>query len=405
MDIVLGGGPPAVLLGGGANAVSVARSLSSIGVAVHVVGTSDAPVRRSRCCRSFVDLGRSAQTHDVWLDRLGRVPAGSVVLPCSDAALDVVARHRPALVGLGLVPIEADDDVLLAMLDKERTYELARGIGIPTPTTWVIRDPADVAGIGERVTYPCLVKPRHSQVFSDRMAGLGVRAKLLVARDANELREAVELSLGLGLKMIVSEIVPGDDDRIFSYTSYLDETGEPLLHFVKQKLRQFPPGYGTGCYHKSTTDADVAALGLAFLQGVGLRGLAYVEFKRDARDGQLRLIECNHRFGAATELPRRAGIDLAIFTYQRLIGRPLAPHDGYRANVRLWHPADDIRAFLTLHQQGQLTLHAWLQSLMHQQHVPMMSWTDPGPTLAHHWAGLRRTWHKKRHTTPHRPDR
>ena len=68
---------------------------------------------------------------------------------------------------------------------------------------------------------------------------------------------------------------------------------------------------------------EVAELGLRFFQGVGLRGLANVEFKRDARDGRLKLIECNHRFTAPTGLLRAAGMDLPLFVYNRLTGRPL----------------------------------------------------------------------------------
>ena len=62
-------------------------------------------------------------------------------------------------------------------------------------------------------------------------------------------------------------------------------------------------------------------LGLAFLRGAGVRGLANVEFKRDERDGRLKLIECNYRFTAPNEQFRRAGMDLALFVVQPA-GRP-----------------------------------------------------------------------------------
>ena len=51
-------------------------------------------------------------------------------------------------------------------------------------------------------------------------------------------------------------------------------------------------------------------LGLALFGHAGLRGVANVEFKRDPRDGRLKLIECNARFTAANGLLTASGIDL-----------------------------------------------------------------------------------------------
>ena len=88
----------------------------------------------------------------------------------------------------------------------------------------------------------------------------------------------------------------------------------------------------------------MAELGLRFFEGVGLRGLGNVEFKRDARDGRLKLIECNHRFTAATGLMRAAGLDLPLFVYNKLTDRPLPTVDRYRAGLTMWYPMKDVRA-------------------------------------------------------------
>jgi hypothetical protein len=49
------------------------------------------------------------------------------------------------LLELGLVPFEADDEVMLAMLDKSRTYELAREIGIEAPLSFNVHTQDDIA--------------------------------------------------------------------------------------------------------------------------------------------------------------------------------------------------------------------------------------------------------------------
>ena len=75
------------------------------------------------------------------------------------------------LVELGHVPFEANDDVLLAMLDKARTYELAREIGIEAPLSFNVHTQDDIAVALERISYPCALKPVHSHAFARHFAG------------------------------------------------------------------------------------------------------------------------------------------------------------------------------------------------------------------------------------------
>ena len=72
-----GSNPPAVLLGGSANAVSVARSLWAAGVPVVALGHADSPVRHSRACDAFVDLGRDDGVQQRWLRWLQDGPRGA----------------------------------------------------------------------------------------------------------------------------------------------------------------------------------------------------------------------------------------------------------------------------------------------------------------------------------------
>jgi D-aspartate ligase len=385
--------PPAVLLGGTANAVSVARSLSAAGVEVVALGNGGSPVRRSRACARFVDLGREDGVQDRWLAwLLDDGPWGAVVLPCDDDGLELVVRNRRALEELGYVLIEADDGVVLDMLDKNRTYALAGELGIDAPQTFTVRTRADVDAIAGRVAYPCALKPVQSHRFQRRT---GSGRKAYVVADAAELRERFAETLELGVEMLVTEIIPGSDDQVFGYHSYLDEHGQALFELTKRKLRSYPVQFGLGCYHETTVDHELAELGRAFMRKVGVRGLANVEFKRDARDGRLKLIECNHRFTAPNEQFRIAGIDIALFTYCRLAGLPTPVVDGYRPGVRLWHPGTDARAFLALRRRGELSLAAWLRSVARPQHFPLFRWDDPQPSLGLHAVRARRLVRKR----------
>ncbi len=370
---------PAVLLGGETIAVTVARSLGKAGIPVHALGKGGVdPVGYSRYCTSFEDVGSGDGVQDRYLDWLAhRAPANSVVFPCNDDALQLVGERRPVIAELGHVTIEAHDEVLLAMLDKERTYELAAGLGIGAPRRLQVSGWEQVEAAAREIGFPVALKPLQSHVFA-RAFGMGT--KLLLAHDEQELARAFARITPLGLDVMVTEVVPGSDERCWTYTAYLDENGEPRFEFTRRKVRQFPPHFGRGCYYLLEWREDVAKTGLRFFQGVGVRGLASVEFKRDPRDGQLKVLDCNQRFDRAIALFQGAGLDVPFFVYERLLGRrPSAPRPRHNG-VRLLSPIDDLRSSVQLWREGELSVGDWARSLFHRQHFLVFTPADPLPS-------------------------
>ncbi len=366
---------PVALLGGGATAVPIARSLAGAGIPVHALGNPTDPLANSRWPATWTAQGTGPGLIERRLEWLAAAPAGSVVLPCDDGGLELVAKHRATLEDLGLLAIEADDDVLLAMLDKRRTYALADEHGIAAPRTVVAETVDQLLAAAAEIGYPCALKPIVSHEFASRF-----KRKAFVAASPDELTEAFAATEAAGVAMLVTEIVSGPDSGFCSYYSYIDENGEPLFELTKRKPRQFPIGFGAGCYHVMDWDPEVAAHGLEFFRAVGVRGLANVEFKRDAA-GELKLIECNHRFTGGSELLRAAGADLALFTYNRLVGRPLPSMWPYKKGLVLWYPLEDVRALGDYRRKGELTVWQWLRSLLHPIRFPVASLADPRPSL------------------------
>ena len=366
--------PPAVVLGGEAIAVAVARSLGPLGVRVHAVGDPGEPVQHSRHCHEFAELPAER-----WLDwLLGSAPEGAVLIPCADEALELLARNRPALEARGLRLFETDDEAMLRTLDKEASYEIARHAGVSAPRTVVVTRPDEIDAALEVVGWPAAIKPLHSHVFARHY---GILQKVFAEADAAALKTRLAEVTALGIEVMLTEIVPGPDDAFFSYYSYLDAEGEPLLHVTKRKLRQYPPRFGLGSFHVTDWDERVADAGLRWMQAAGVRGLACVEFKRDERTGDLRFIECNHRLTLATEQLRRAGADLPRVVYDRAIGRTPPSVDGYRRGMTYWFPLRDLRAFRAYRRDGDLSTWAWLRSVARPHVLPLASLSDPKPSL------------------------
>ena len=371
--------PSAVLLGGEAIAVSACRSLGWAGVRVHALGDARDPVRRSRWCHEFVAAGSKTGVIERYLDWLERdgPRGGAVILPCDDYGVEMIARNRPRLVEWGYRPVEGDDDVMLAMLDKERTYELAREGGIQTPRTATVRTAGEALSAAGGFELPLGLKPLQSHIWAEHRS-----EKLVLARDRDELREVCEWAFEPGVPMLMTEVIPGPETEICTYFTYADSTGEPLFDYTKSKIRQWPKRSGLTCYQVSDRREEVIDAGRRLVRATGLRGVAVPEFKHDARDGRWKLIECNVRFTGSLDLTRHCGIDMARIAYESTAGRPVERPDGYRTGVTQWNPIEDVRALIDYRRDGELTVPRWVRSVARRQHFPMMRADDPMPTVA-----------------------
>jgi D-aspartate ligase len=370
--------PPAVLLGGEAIAVSACRSLGSAGVSVHALGDRRDPVRRSRWCREFVPIGSKEgviERYLEWLERDG--PRGAAIMPCDDYGVEMIATNRAQLEEWGYLPVEGDDDVMLAALDKERTYELARTAGVPTPRSATVRSAEEALSAAAGFELPVGLKPLQSHEWAKHRS-----EKFIVARDLDELRAASDWAFAPGVPMLMTEVIPGPETEICTYFTYVDRRGEPVFDYTKSKIRQWPKRSGLTCYQVSDRRTDVIEVARALLRGIGLRGVAVPEFKRDPRDGEWKLIEVNHRFTGSLDLTRHCGIDMARIAYDSTVGRPVDRPDGYRTGVTQWNPIEDVRALVDYRRDGELTVPQWVRSVARRQHFPMMRADDPMPTVA-----------------------
>lgn len=370
--------PPALVLGGEANAVSIARSLGKQGVEVYAICTPADAVRHSRYCR-WIPIRTEGSTESAWERYLcgsaSDALRGAVLLSACDEGIEIIARNREALSEKFVLDI-SNTEAQLAMLDKLRTYRHAEAAFVPTPRFWAVTSPRDVLRVERELVYPSIVKPLSSHAFQRTFKG-----KYIEVQSLDQALDAVERVRRAGLEVMLVEKIPGPDSLLCSYYTYLDESGVPLFDFTKRIVRRYPPNMGGACAHLTDWNPEVREEALKLFRSAGLLGLANAEFKRDERDGKLKLIECNARFTAANVLVTAAGLDLASFVYFRLIGRPRRLPEAYRTGLSLLDPASDLRAFRMLREAGQLNLRDWVASLARPHVFPYFAWDDPAPSL------------------------
>ena len=379
---------PVLLLGGQENALSVIRSLTRHGVPVSLSAPENCWALRSRHCAKRYPIAKGLDRAAFWEDLLLGPDhpelRGAVLLPCNDEGIEFMAARRSVLRREYLL----DDHVAnqqMEMLDKQATLDLARSVGVPVPQHWNIEKPEDVDAIEGDVDFPVIIKPIHSHVFQRIY-----NAKLLVVNDFPELVSKVKEVLSRGLEIMVCELVPGPDDLLSSYYTYIDADGSHLFEFTKRIIRRNPVNFGGGCYHITDWVPETAEVGRKFFRGIGFKGLGNIEFKLDQRDGQLKVIECNARFTAAQELLVQSGMDIAWIIYNHITGGQIPKVEGFREGLRFWYAFDDFESFRMLRERGELSMSGWLRSIARPQVFPFFAADDPVPAFAKGWSTFRK---------------
>jgi len=375
--------PPVLLLDGGVVSLAVARSLGSKGIPVFSLNIPQNYGRFSKYSNRIQFTGESIEDWVQWLtsDALDQF-RGAVIFPVSDKIIDMVSRNRKRLADHYILP-ESNDSLMLAMLDKAETYKIAEKIGIPAPKIWCVNSEEDIVGIMSSLSFPCALKPR----FSHEFRGRNILKKLFIVNNQDELLAEFKRLHQLGKKynfrsdLIITEFIPGVGENQFqSYYSYLDQNGNPLMHFTKRKPRQYPIYSGFGTYQTiGDWNPQVAELGLKFMQGANYLGLGSIEFKLDPRDGILKLMECNPRLTNATELIIKSGFDIALFIYNRLVGRRLPPYENYNKDTTLIRPVRDFLSFWDGHRKNKSTWRSYFKSIAKIHSYEVFSWKDPLP--------------------------
>ncbi len=208
--------------------------------------------------------------------------------------------------------------VLARIQDKRAQIEAAERAGIAVPHTATPGSAAEARASAEELGYPVLVKPSSTEGFKRRFGRQAFRCE--TAADVERAYADAE-----EYEPLVQELIPGGDGTLFTLGSYLSADGEALGVFCGRKLRQTPPGVGTCRVGEALWAEDVVEQGLRLLHEVGHTGLSQVEFKRDPRDGVLRLMEINPRLWQWHGLATACGVDLPRIAYEDLVGERPSP--------------------------------------------------------------------------------
>ena len=370
--------PVVVLYSGNATGIGLLRSLGRHGVPLWVLDPNpDSVVLRSR----YAHGSTCADTHydeEGFLRDLiavGRqLPQRALLLPSNDDYVDMLPRHRDALEEWFILQ-QPSPARMEALADKEQQFRAAWRAGVDTPKTAFIASPADVSAAADEVPFPAILKPSIPLAFRRRTG-----AKVITVRTRDDLSAAYERAQEFGT-LLLQEFVPGGDDELYNYGSYLNAESQPLAQFTRLKIRQHPRTFGEIRFGESVWVPEVADAGLRLLQELHYHGISGVEFKRDPRDGRYKLMEVNARSTIISHtLAPYVGVDIPYVAYRDAVGRPIIT-SRQRDGVRWIQCSTDIPDSLAEMSRGELSPWEWLRSLPGTRVDGILALDDPVPGL------------------------
>jgi predicted ATP-grasp superfamily ATP-dependent carboligase len=327
------------------SALAVTRSLGRRGDFVVVAGERHPGLASaSRYCSARASYPNPFRDPAGFVDAVcaaAREHAVDVVMPMTEVTTLLLTEHQQRLPEHARLPFAAAQVVSRAS-DKSHVLELAQQLGVPTPRTVIVQSASDASQVSI-ADYPVVVKPARSRVLT---ASGWISSGVAYANDAEELRAQLAALRPELYPVLLQERIHGPGVGVF--TCYAE--GQPVAWFAHKRIREKPPSGGVSVLRESAPLEPRAAQHAAkLLTGLGWRGVAMVEFKRDNRDGSLRLMEINGRFWGSLQLAIDAGVDFPALLADIAVGRPVPQLQDYRVGVRtrwLWGDVDALLAVM-----------------------------------------------------------
>ncbi len=370
--------PRAIILQPNDGCLTVARALHRRGVDVHVLTSPEySYVAASRGVEGEV-LPEPVRDPEPWLDALSALgdDGGGVVLSGSDSATEWLTEHR-AVLPPNLRTFESTDGLHLRLMDKLDSYRIAASIGIRVPAHQHIRDRDDLAAVLPDLRFPRVLKARLGHK-AKVLAGFGT---VLVTTRGDLLDRASRL-LDHGIDFLLTEVIPGREHRLEAAVTIRQEDGTYSLEYGRRKIRQWPLDYGVGSLNQAAHVPATMAMSRKLLGHVGFRGIASCETKRNARDGQLYLIEVNVRIPANFGLADACGVDGSWRLYASLAGLPLGPQPEQVDGRKCMIPFREVRASWQRVRRHETSIGAVVRSWRGTRDFGVLSLRDPMPTVA-----------------------
>lgn len=265
-----------------------------------------------------------------------------IAFGCTDDYADMLIHHGDRLRPRYIVPY-IGADLFERLAYKANFYEDCDRHGILYPKTAVVTPETDLENsLSEEAlgfSYPIIIKPSASAVYwkypFDGMkkvytAGTALEAQIIIRR----IYES-----GYPEKIILQDMIPGDDSKMRVLTAYSDKNGKVKMMCLGHVILEehTPKGLGNHCAIITECDRELMDKFKEYLEEIGFVGYSNFDIKFDERDGTFRAFEINLRLGRSNNYVTSAGCNVACYIVNDLVNGEDLGDTYYCDNEVFWH--------------------------------------------------------------------
>jgi len=219
-------------------------------------------------------------------------------------------------------------EVIDYVLDRRKTVEVAQKLGIPVPQTVFIHCFEDVER-ARALTYPVITKPAARDFRHPLQPKLDFRVKYFSSYP--ELKTHIETFKGTDWFPMVQSCCNGEEVGF----AVIMARGKPMVCFQYLNYHLSPVKGGVPVLRGSIpVTPELRAYSIELLKAINWEGVAEIDYIRDHRDGQFKLLEINGRFWGGTPLPSRAGLPFPYLLYRALVKEEDFYTEEYKLGVK-----------------------------------------------------------------------
>jgi predicted ATP-grasp superfamily ATP-dependent carboligase len=309
------------------------------------------------------------------LTRLGHQFSGpGVLFPTTDTTLLTVTRLTiPESRFVTFLPTRR---LVETIVNKTQFYRSLAHHHVPHPRT-LYPDHLDYAEIEPTLGFPVFIRPSQSLPFFTQFGCKG-----FVAQTLQEVRKYLRVAEAHQMPVMLQEIIPGPGEAGYSMRGYVDHASQVVALMALQKLQQ--PSLFTSLTVKRSIPlahvADAAQALVTYLQTIKYRGLFFAEWKRDPRDGIVKLLEINARSAGGNYFGVTCGMNHVLLAYHDALGRAITPISQYHEGIYGINLLANLRYQLDQLRHGQFSPRTLLPYLQRKQYL-IFSWRDGRPFL------------------------
>lgn len=383
LDAVAGVTPQApvgvLVVGGDHPGLGVVRSFGRRGIPVYVVDDEPCISRFSRFAKRVIrveDILDGRKTVEAVLEVGRRFNLRNwVLVPTRDETVAAFSRHRDELAEFFSVTTGEWESVQWAW-DKKKTYDLAETLGIPCPKTFNPKNAGELSLLYSHL--PLAIKPAVKENF---FYATGAKAwRVDTVEQLHRLYEKASQQIKPE-EILIQEIIPGGGREQYSYCAFV-RNGQPHSTLVARRARQHPREFGRAATYVETVEAPaIEELSERFLKAIDYHGIVEIEFKRDSRDGQYKLLDVNARAWGFHAIGYACGVDFPYLLYADRLGLPIVPARA-KPGVGWLRLLTDIPTAFSDLAHGSMGFGTYLRSLRSTRVESVFSWYDPLPFVA-----------------------